>query len=90
MLKYRYNEEKNEWLKKERKIDFDVPIREGEILDEIKNSSSLHQNQMVLIILYNDYCYSVPYLIEKDGTLFLKTVHKDRKINKNTIGSRYE
>lgn len=82
MLKYRYNEEKNEWLKKERKIDFDVLIREGEILDEIKNSSSLHQNQMVLIILYNDYCYSVPYVIEKDGTLFLKTAHKDRKINK--------
>ena len=37
---------------------------------------------MKLIILYNNYCYSVPYVVEGDGTLFLKTAYKDRFLNK--------
>ena len=81
MLKYRYNEEKNEKLKKERGIDFDALMKDGILLDNIKNMSSLHQNQMVLVICYNDYCYSIPYVVENDGTLFLKTAHKDRVLN---------
>lgn len=81
-IKYRYNEEKNEKLKKERNIDFDVLMTKGEEITRIKNTSSLHQNQMKLIILYNNYCYSVPYVVEGDGTLFLKTAYKDRFLNK--------
>ena len=57
-------------------------MTEGIEIIRIKNNSSLHQNQMKLVILYNDYCYSIPYVIEKDGTLFLKTAYKDRTLNK--------
>ena len=43
-IKYRYNEEKNEKLKKERNSDFDVLMTKGEEITRIKNTSSLHQN----------------------------------------------
>ena len=82
VIKYRYNEEKNEKLKRERNIDFDTLITKGEEIIRIKNNSSLHQNQMKLVILYNNYCYSIPYVVEEDGTLFLKAAYRDRTLNK--------
>lgn len=82
MVNYRWNEEKNEWLKMERNITFNELVDCGEVLKIQKNTSSLHAEQLELHILYNNYVYKVPFVTEKDGTRFLKTAYKKRELNK--------
>ncbi|MBO4956498.1 MAG: hypothetical protein J6C50_01535 [Rickettsiales bacterium] len=81
-MKFDWNNDKNEKLKKERGISFEELIYSGKLIGRIKNRSPLHPNQFELIIIYKDYCYSVPYVVQENGTLFLKTAHKDRKLDK--------
>ena len=82
MIRYKYNEEKNNWLKENRNISFNILLEKGIIVDIIDNRSTLPPNQKELIILYENYCYSIPFVIEEDGSYFLKTAHMDRNLNK--------
>lgn len=78
-----WNQDKNIKLKIERNITFDELIKYGTILKIKKNISSNHQNQKEMHILYKNYIYRVPFVIEKDGkTWFLKTAFPDRKLLK--------
>ena len=72
MVKYRWNEEKNEWLKNERGITFNELTDCGEILRIQENTSSLHRDQLKLHVLYNGYVYKVPFITEPDGTRIFK------------------
>ena len=82
MVKYRWNEEKNEWLKQNRGFDFNTLLDNGVELDIIDNESSLHKEQQIMVVLYDNYCYAIPFVVEPDGTRFLKTAHKNRDLNK--------
>jgi hypothetical protein len=85
-MNYRYNLEKNAELLRIRKIGFD------EILDEVGNGNLLgikehpnpkkYPNQNIMYVKCIETVYMVPFVIEEDGTFFLKTLYPSRKARK--------
>ena len=67
----------------ERNISFDdisqIILRE-EYLDILENPG--RKGQMIFIIRLNEYIYAVPFLIDKDENIILKTAYPSRKFNK--------
>ncbi len=78
-MKIKWNEEKNNFLKKERGVSFSELIYYGEIIDVIKNTN--YENQKKFIIKYKNYIYVVPF-VENESEIFLKTAFKSRKFKK--------
>ncbi len=80
-----WNEDKNEWLKKERSISFEDVV--FEILNNNILSVSQHPNQekypnqKIYSILINEYVFLVPF-VEDDKEIFLKTIIPSRKDTK--------
>jgi uncharacterized DUF497 family protein len=82
MRTFRWDNEKNEWLKKHRGICFEqvvILMERGDILDVIEHpKQDEYPGQMIAIIKINDYAYLVPYLQGGDD-IFLKTIIPSRK-----------
>lgn len=88
--KFRYNPEKNAQLIRERGIGFD------EIIEEIANGNLLkisdhhnqqmYPNQKILYVKCLSKIYLVPYMEEKGGNIFLKTLYPSRKASKALLG----
>ena len=86
--RFEFNEEKNLLLKESRGVNFEdilVAITEGNILDDLINPGSRYKNQRILVVKINRYAYAVPYVIQADGTLFLKTVYPSRVLTKHYL-----
>lgn len=82
-----WDEEKNIKLKVERNISFEVIseiILNKEYLDILENPSNPHQN--VFVVEINNYIYAVPFILDKDSNIILKTVYPSRKLNKKYRG----
>ena len=83
MANITWNTEKEEILRKDKTrggISFSdcvIAIEEGRILDNLPHPTKKHQRLLVLEI--ESYAYVVPYVIEKNGNWFLKTVFPERK-----------
>ena len=81
-MKYEWNPEKNEWLKKERKISFEQIIFHLSQGDLWKISDHPDQanypGQKLYFVIIDKYIYVVPHVIEKEYT-FLKTIIPSRK-----------
>lgn len=84
-MKYDWDPEKNEWLKKEIKISFEKIIfhlskgHVWRITDHPEKAN--YPNQKIYFVVVEDYVYLVPHIIEKDYT-FLKTIIPSRKATK--------
>ena len=82
---FAWNSEKNEILKKERKISFEnvVAAIEAEyLIDIIKNpNQEKYPSQKIFIVKILDYIYMVPF-VENDTEIFLKTIIPSRKYKK--------
>lgn len=85
MPNIRWNEEKNELLKKTRGIGFEEIVKAIQIN---KNTISIsHPNQQkfkkqhIYIVIINKYTYAVPY-VEESNNIFLKTIYPSRKYQK--------
>ncbi len=80
-----FSEEKNQWLKKNREISFEEVIffiENGEVADIIANpNSKKYKDQLAYVIEINDYYHVVPF-IEQDDGIFLKTIMKNRDVDK--------
>ena len=78
-----WDEEKNTKLITERGISFDeiseIILRE-EYLDILENPKK--ENQMIFIIRLKGYIYVVPFIIDDDENIILKTACPSRKFNK--------
>jgi hypothetical protein len=89
MASYDWNVEKNEWLRKERKVTFEDVIyhlNHGGLLDAIKHpNQTRYPGQMIFIINIEEYVYVVPF-IEDGEIIFLKTVIPSRKMTKQYLG----
>lgn len=84
-MKFDFSEEKNDWLKANRGVSFDEivdVIESGGLLDITDNESKNHRDQGLLVVKFEDYAYSVPFVMTVDGIYFLKTVYKSRKLTK--------
>jgi uncharacterized DUF497 family protein len=84
-MKYEWNPEKNEWLKKERSISFEQIIFHLSLGDVWKISEHPDQvtypGQKIYFILVDGYVYLVPHVIEHEY-IFLKTIIPSRKATK--------
>lgn len=90
-MKFDWNPDKNEWLRTDRNITFEeinYLIEAGHLLAILKHSKKTNQNMFV--VERGGYAHHVPYVIEKDGTHFLKTIYPSRASTKKYIGEEHE
>ena len=85
IMKYIYNFslEKNQKLIKTRNISFEEiisAIESGCLLDVIEHyNSDKYPNQRIYLVESNNYVYLVPFMLQEDGIIFLKTIFPSRK-----------
>lgn len=79
---FRWSDEKNAWLKRERGISFDdiAAAIEGDGLLEVRPNpnSEAYPNQKVFFVLHAGYVHVVPF-VDIAGGYFLKTIIPSRK-----------
>ena len=85
MKQYNWNSEKNNWLKENRNISFEVIIL-AISLNQIKEvydhpNQTKYPGQKIYEIEINNYIYLVPFL-ESENELFLKTIIPSRNATK--------
>lgn len=88
MLKCHWNTEKNQWLKANRQIDFEELVKNGQLLNIRLNTSVNHPGQYKMAIKMNNKMYAVPFVFEKDGSVFFKTAFRDRKLDREFLGNK--
>jgi len=81
--------EKNKKLKNERGISFEQVekiILDKEYIDILENPT--RETQDIFIININDYIHIVPFVIDDEENIVLKTVFPSRKFNKIYKGNK--
>lgn len=82
MKVFRWDNEKNEKLKKSRGVCFEQVVllmEKEDVFDTIEHSNQdKYPGQKVAIVKIEDYVYLIPYVQEKDE-IFLKTIIPSRK-----------
>lgn len=68
---------KNEQLKIKRGASFEDILNNGKLISVKKHPKKKNQNIMLFDL--KKYIWVVPYIEEKDGTMFLKTLYPSRK-----------
>jgi uncharacterized DUF497 family protein len=86
-----WDETKNHKLMTDRGISFEIfadIIINKKYIDILENPS--RPNQMIFVCNYNNYTYSVPFILDKNQNIVLKTVYPSRKFHKLYGGNLYE
>jgi|SRR3989344_3089953 len=83
-----WNPDKNEWLRKERSITFDIiltAIAEGGLL-ELRDhpNQTRHPKQKEFVVVFEEYVYIVPFVEDKEK-IFLKTIFPNRTETKKYL-----
>ncbi|MBE0430118.1 MAG: BrnT family toxin [Thermoleophilia bacterium] len=83
-----WDNEKNEWLKENRRVDFEdvvILMERGDVLEIIEHpNQDKYRDQKIAIVQINDYAYLVPYVQESDA-IFLKTIIPSRKATRRYL-----
>jgi hypothetical protein len=85
----RWNPEKDLWLQAHRGVSFqDIAtcILSDDLIDMFENPS--RDGQEAFVIRFRDYIWVVPFVLEKDDSVFLKTAYPSRKMNARFGGPR--
>ncbi len=89
MKVFRWDNEKNELLKKNRGVCFEqvVLLMEREdVLDTMEHpNQDKYPGQKIAIVKINDYAYLVPY-VQENEEVFLKTIIPSRKATDQYVG----
>jgi hypothetical protein len=84
-MKYEWTPEKNELLKKNRKISFEkvtFHLSQGDVWKIADHpDQQKYPGQKIYFVIIGDYIYMVPHVIEKEY-IFLKTIIPSRKATK--------
>jgi hypothetical protein len=86
-----WNKEKNLWLIETRGVSFEEMeehILRKDCKAELENPG--HEGQMIFIIYHKGYTYVVPFITDKVGNIFLKTVFQSRRYHKIYGGDQNE
>ncbi len=78
-----WNEEKNNLLKEKRGVSFEeveTEIMGGRLLDLLPHPT--RENQQIYIVRLHGYVYAVPFVIDEEGNIFLKTIYPSRDFHK--------
>ena len=78
MKEYKWNEEKNKYLKRTKGVSFE-DILNSRFISAEKHPS--RENQMILLFEHKSYIWIVPCVVEKNY-IFLKTLFPSRKYTK--------
>ncbi len=82
-ISYRFSPEKNKQLIAERQISFEeiiVALHNNQLIDVIRHpNQQKYPNQQVFVVEVKNYIYLVPFVLEQDNSVFLKTVFASRK-----------
>ena len=86
-MKFDWNPEKNEILKAgQRSVSFEeisVAMENGKIIKDFPHPNRVkYPNQRIAWVFFRDYVWQVPYVIQPDGTRFLKTAFPSRAATK--------
>jgi len=85
IMRYEWDPEKNEWLKKERNISFEKIIyhlSRGDIWRVADHPDQKnYPGQRIYFVAVESYIYLIPHVVEKDY-IFLKTIILNRKATK--------
>ncbi len=82
-----WSEEKNILLKQKRGVSFEEAEEEilaGRLLDVFPHPSRM--NQQIYIIRLHGYVHAVPFIVDEDGNIFLKTIYPSRNLHKHYGG----
>lgn len=84
-MRYEWNPEKNELLKKERNISFEqivFHLSKGDVWKVSEHpDKDNYPGQKIFFVIVDGYIYLVPYVVGKEIT-FLKTIIPSRKATK--------
>jgi len=84
-MKYEWDPEKNEWLKRERNISFEkivFHLSQGDVWRIADHpDQENYPGQRIYFVVLKDYIYLVPHVVENDY-VFLKTIIPSRKATK--------
>ena len=84
-MKYDWNPEKNDWLKKERKLSFEQVVfhlSQGDVWKIADHpDQKKYPGQKIYFVIIEDYIYMIPLVIKKEF-IFLKTIIPSRKATK--------
>jgi len=90
-MKYEWNPDKNEWLKKNRNISFEQIIfhlGQGDIWGTSDHpNQDRYPGQKLYFVIVDNYIYIVPHVVEEDY-IFLKTIIPSRKATKGFLKKR--
>lgn len=90
-MKYDWNSDKNEWLKKHRNISFEQIIfhlSQGDVWMVANHpDQEKYPRQRIYFVVVENYVYLVPHIIEK-SFIFLKTIIPSRKATKDYLKER--
>jgi len=88
---FRWDNEKNELLKKDRGVCFEqavILMEREEILETVEHpNQNRYPGQKIATIVIDDYAYLVPYVQESDE-IFLKTIIPSRKATNKYVRSK--
>ena len=81
----RWDEEKNAWLKRERRNSFEriaEIVYAGDYVDIIGHPS--RANQRMFVVRIDGYVWAVPYVVEgnEEESIFFKTAFPSRKLDR--------
>jgi uncharacterized DUF497 family protein len=89
MKYFDWDEAKNDILKKERNISFEIIVIQivvGKLLDVLEHpNQKKYKNQKLFVVEYEGYVYLVPF-VEDEEKIFLKTIIPSRKATKKYLG----
>ena len=91
MKSFAWDKDKNELLKRERRISFEeviFHINAGDLLARLDHPSrTKYSHQQIFVVLVGDYVYMVPF-VEDSEKYFLKTIIPSRKLTKEFLEER--
>ena len=91
MKYFDWDEDKNQWLMRERKISFQTCVEciTGDKLIAVIQNHPPYSHQQVYIFEYENYCYEVPF-VEDDEKIFLKTAHQSHEATKLYLHNKHD
>jgi len=85
-MKFEWNEQKNEELKKHRNVSFDeiVEALDAKIILDVQQhpNKQKYPKQFLMYVKFKSYVYVIPFVYKNKTTIFLKTIFKSRKAKK--------
>jgi uncharacterized DUF497 family protein len=87
-MEYHWNDDKDAELQEQRNVSFhtiEQEIRAGKAVDIIEHPS--RPNQMILLLDRGDHIWAVPFVVQDEENVFLKTAYPSRKYTRRYGGT---